>query len=124
MTAGYTTFAIFAYKQDGGSTQHWSNARRLLGGLLFHRSHLVQAEGAPADGNPVMAKKSSTGAHRGLSGFTIPKRAFRPAYSKMDPTCAACSFCQLPCPCKQQALVICAQGDMKGIYPGVSRNLL
>ena len=107
-----------------GSIEHWSAARRLLSGPLLHRSRVVQAEGAPADGKPVMAKKSSTGAHRGLSGFTIPKRAFRPAYSNMDPTCAACSFCHLPCLCKQQAPMSCARGDMRGIYPDVSRDLL
>ena len=34
-----------------------------------------------------MAKKSSIGAHRKLSGFTTPKIGFRFAYSNMDPTC-------------------------------------
>ena len=69
-----------------------------------------------------MAKKSNTGAHRGLSGFTTPKRGFRPAYSKMDPTCAVPSFCHLARPCKQHSPMKCAQQDMRAIYLGAGNS--
>lgn len=42
---------------------------------------------SPAIGRPVKVKKPRIGAHRGLSGWSTPKRAFLLANSKMLPTC-------------------------------------